>query len=153
MQKPKGNTVKGIDRHNFKHGEKTRLYQCWVDMRYRASKRQDCTVCPEWKEYLDFKKWAINNGYTDELILCRNGDSGDYKPSNVRWDTPKSNLIESFAKFWIITLPSGEEVQVYNLNQFCKDNNLDSGHMCRVSKGVLKHHKGFKVREDIKNAT
>lgn len=47
-------------------------------------------VCDEWQaSFENFYKWAIANGYTDNLTLDRIENDGDYKPSNCRWVTMK----------------------------------------------------------------
>ena len=47
-------------------------------------------VCEEWeKDFTAFAKWALNNGYSDELTLDRINPDGDYEPSNCRWTTWK----------------------------------------------------------------
>ena len=85
--------------HNLrKHGDyKTRLYQCWQNMNARARSRKNCEVCSEWRTFPPFKKWALGNGYRDDLVLCRNGDKGDYEPNNVRWDSRRNNNLEAIS--------------------------------------------------------
>ena len=56
----------------------------------------------------------------------------------------KQKLSKMFSKVWKITYPGGENLIVKGLNGFCKDNNLDTGHMIKVAKGKAKSHKGFK---------
>lgn len=46
-------------------------------------------VCDEWKQYESFKKWAIENGYSDDLSIDRIDVNGNYEPSNCRWATAK----------------------------------------------------------------
>ena len=67
-------------------------------MKRRARDRDDCSVCDEWLDYFVFERWALDSGYSVELHLCRNGDEGDYEPSNCRWDTGQSNMEEAHAK-------------------------------------------------------
>lgn len=50
---------------------------------------------------------------------------------------------ECLERLWLITKPNGDCIEIKNLNQFCKDNNLDQGNMVKVSKGILKQHKGY----------
>lgn len=44
-------------------------------------------VCEEWKKYLVFKAWALENGYQKGLELDRKENHLGYSPSNCRWIT------------------------------------------------------------------
>ena len=85
---------------NFKHGESTRknrskLYIIWGAMIDRTSNpnRNDSEhyyskgirVCEEWKDYVNFKEWALNNGYEEGLSIDRIENDKGYNPSNCRW--------------------------------------------------------------------
>lgn len=90
-----------VTRKNTTHGKsKTRLYSIWCDMhrrcenpknkRYNQYGGRNIRVCDEWKDFLSFYEWAINNGYDDNLSIDRiNVDEG-YSPQNCRW----ANMIE-----------------------------------------------------------
>ena len=49
------------------------------------------------------------------------------------------------AKTWTFESPQGKIVQICNLNQFCRENNLDAGNMGKVASGKTKSHKGWKA--------
>lgn len=48
------------------------------------------TICEEWlgeEGFMNFVKWAYENGYSDELSLDRVDVNGNYEPLNCRWTT------------------------------------------------------------------
>ena len=51
------------------------------------------------------------------------------------------------SKTYIVVSPNGTEVVVKGITQFCKENNLDQGNMCRVARGEQIQHKGYKCSE------
>ena len=73
-----------------------RLYNIWVQLRYRGrgNKSQDSyqrrgTIgySDLWNEYMDFREWALESGYSDGLSIDRVDNSLGYSPSNCKWST------------------------------------------------------------------
>lgn len=83
------------------HGKSnTRLAHIWYMMRARCNCKTNpayenyggrgIKVCNEWDKSFDaFYKWAMSNGYSDNLSIDRINNDGNYEPSNCRWATEK----------------------------------------------------------------
>ena len=82
------------------HGEsRTKLYHVWQGMKSRCNNPnyhqyhlyggRGISVCGEWMDYINFKEWAINNGYKPGLTIDRIDTDGNYCPENCRWVTQK----------------------------------------------------------------
>lgn len=81
-------------------GSYDRLYHIWIGMKQRCHNPNNkdykhyggkgITVCEEWRSsYTNFKEWAINNGYSDNLSIDRKDNEKGYCPENCRWATKK----------------------------------------------------------------
>lgn len=81
------------------HGDSnTKLHNTWKNMKARCYSKnhmyynnyggRGITICEEWRtSYEAFKKWAVDNGYEEELTIDRKENDGNYEPSNCRWVT------------------------------------------------------------------
>lgn len=92
----------GCRQYIGKHGDhKKRLYSIWEGMKARCNNSKSIAykryggrgikICNEWTDYVNFKNWAIINGYTDILTIDRKNNDGNYCPENCRWVTKMIN--------------------------------------------------------------
>lgn len=94
--------AKESSKERFKtHGcTKTRLFRIWSHMIGRCYTKTDSkfyryggrgiTVCPEWRNsFENFRDWALENGYSEDLTIDRINNDENYDPLNCRWATAK----------------------------------------------------------------
>jgi len=81
----------------FPRNYNNKIYTAWKNMRGRCNNTlskdykyyglRGIKHCEDWKEYAYFEKWALKNGYKENLTLDRINCDGNYEPSNCRWAT------------------------------------------------------------------
>ena len=74
------------------------------DPRYKDYGGRGITITSEWlgrNGFLNFYKWAMENGYSDELSIDRINVNGNYEPSNCRWITMKEQSRNTRKTIWI----------------------------------------------------
>jgi len=65
------------------------MYQ-YKDHHFPSYGGRGISVCEEWRNNFEiFEKWALSNGYSDQLSIDRIDNDGDYCPGNCRWATAK----------------------------------------------------------------
>lgn len=138
-----------------------RLYRIWYNMQTRCynkkHERFPCyggkgiKVCDIWlNSYEAFKKWALNNGYTDELTIDRIDSDKDYCPDNCRWISLSFNSIRANGenvKYKAIS-PEGEVYLLTGYTLFCKEHGLNRGNVSSMINGKnhVKTVKGWTIQ-------
>lgn len=124
------------------HGDtRTRLYDIWSHMKSRCSRPYDprykdyggrgISVCEEWQMYGSFQKWAIENGYKDDLTIERIDNDKNYCPENCTW-IPKSDQ----AKNRRINVMYTENGVTRNMREWAKIKGINYGTVqCRRKRG------------------
>lgn len=101
------------NRYAFKHGDyKTRLYRIWQGLFHRRYNKNKPIVCNEWNKYKNFKNWAIQNGYKDNLTIDRIDNKKGYEPNNCQWITLEENAGKDKKIFSF-----EEKIEIFNLRK------------------------------------
>lgn len=92
-----GSYKKATEKNTIHSETKTRLYIIWGSMLSRVLSKNNYAynlyggrgigVCDEWKDFVQFRNWAMENGYADNLEIDRINNDGNYEPNNCRWVT------------------------------------------------------------------
>lgn len=119
----KGFRKKSLDDNGYvrmmfstKKGPRGRFLHNIVYTAFHGEIPEDYTI-----DHIDGNK--LNNHYTNLQVLTR----GD-------------NSVKSNARYWKFISPLGIVVDVYNLEEFCRENGLHAGHMRYVYHEKPSHH-------------
>ena len=145
----------------YADGRNTKAYAVWNSVLQRCYDAncheqhptyKECIVCEEWLNFQVFAKWFEEN-YIEGCDLDKDikvKGNKTYSPEFCKFATPAENAIEANAKHFIFTNPEGDIVEIYNLTQFCKDNNLTQANMSKVHLGKAAHHKNWRAVAEAK---
>lgn len=103
-----------LSRKTKKHGmSNTRIYHTWNSMLERCYKEdgksykfygaKGVEVCDQWKDFLSFYDWAVNNGYKEDLTIERIDCTGNYEPDNCKFISKKEQARNTRSNIRITT--------------------------------------------------
>lgn len=127
------------------------LKRCYVESTesYRNYGGSGVTVCDEWHDFQVFADWYVKN-YPDsdvphQLDKDKNakGNTKIYSPETCCFLTCQQNTEVSIAKYYSFISPSGDVVNIHNLNMFCKLNGLSFSSMQSMTKRKCRPHHGW----------
>lgn len=81
-------------------------------------------VCDEWKTFPPFKRWALENGYSDELSIDRIDVNGNYEPSNCRWVTNRVQCLNKRNNHYVTYNGRTQTIQEWGEELNIKPNTL-----------------------------
>lgn len=107
---------------NKSHGmTETRLYTEWRNMKARCNNPRNqmyknyggrgVKVCEEWHKFEPFMKWALSNGYTDDLTIERKDVNGNYEPKNCEWITQAEQYLNRTDSHFITALGKTQTIK------------------------------------------
>lgn len=115
------------------HGDTgTRLYRIWKAMKCRCLNhnhhsyewygKRGIRITSEWiDDYPNFKKWALDHGYDEDLELDRIDVNGDYSPENCRWITHHEQTLNRRSTLYVEceseVLPWKEFLAKFHINK------------------------------------
>lgn len=89
----------------------TRLYRCWRNMHDRCLNPKNkefsnygargISICKEWSDFSVFYRWAVSNGYRDDLTIDRIDVNQGYSPQNCRWTNAYNQSRNRTDNVWI----------------------------------------------------
>ena len=139
----------------IKHGDyKIRLYGIWESMKYRCLKDKPknsrycgrgISFCEDWNNYVNFKEWALNNGYNDSLTLDRIETDGNYEPNNCRW-IPQADQLRNMSTNVMLTYQGKTQI----LSQWARDLNIKSNTLVVRIQKELPEDEIFAPKKEVK---
>ena len=134
-----------------------KTYRIWNSMLSRCYSEKEqlkcptyigCSVTKEWHNFQNFAQWYNDNypvgkdNYQLDKDIKIKGNKV-YGPDTCLFVSHRDNMIEAQAKHYTFKSPEGVVVNVYNLEAFCRDNNLTPQGMGVVHSGKQSNHKGW----------
>ena len=123
-----------VGKINRTHGQSgTRLYRIWKAMHQRCNNENSpaykyyggrgIKINSGWSnDFMNFKRWADKNGYSDNLSIDRIDPNKNYEASNCRWATDEKQQNNKRNSFFLIVNENKLTVA-----EVAKENNIKKG--------------------------
>jgi hypothetical protein len=157
--------IGGTECSPTKNGRLTKCYRLWQAILKRCYCEKSLAekpyyrgvkVCNEWHNFQNFASWFEKNSPSDidkyhlDKDRLQKGDVKVYSPSTCCFITPQENSELACAKEYKFTSPNKDDICVYNLRKFCREQGLHYNTMIEVSSGSRNSHKGWTINETTK---
>lgn len=96
----------------MKHGMSyTKLYKSWAAMKRRCDfpdelhkkyySNKGIKYCEEWKDFCNFRDWALENGYVEGYTIERIDINKGYFPENCKWIPAKEQAFNKSTSHFV----------------------------------------------------
>lgn len=132
------------------------IQRCYSKKHKEVYKSYDgCDVNKEWHNFQNFAEWFYKNYPNDggEYQLDKDikiPGNKQYSPCACSFVTSQENMQCAHAKRYSMIRPDGVIVTIFNMMEFCKENNLNSGGMTQAYLNDKKY-KGWKSARHLDN--
>lgn len=142
---------------------KTPEYRAYIDAKRRCNNPNSCRYYTHGGRGIKFLFKSFDEFFAavgprpEGLTLDRIDNDGHYEAGNLRWATPSQQVSNrrrytkpfrvrnEVAKKFLITTPSGDTLEVFNMAEFCRQNNLRKECLHSTIKNNWSHH-GYKAQ-------
>lgn len=125
----------------LKHGGRgKRIYGIWAGLKHRKYTYVP-TICNEWKSFELFEKWAMSNGYKDNLTIDRKKNEKGYSPENCQWISHSVNSGKDKILF-----SDEEKIEVYFKRKKLEITQVEMAKLLNVSRNTIQRAEKFAKR-------